>query len=190
MALPPLVVVFIIECLWGVGICYWVARGFSNKRSVYRQSRRSVWLYLLVASAYMEIVFNIRALRAHALRQTLTTQIGGIALCVMGIALAVAARRTLGRNWSGLVTLKQDHELIRHGPYRFVRHPIYAGVIVAVAGTLLAIMPDLRGLLVFVFLATALRLKSIWEEKMLSRQFPEEYPRYMRQVKALVPFVY
>src|ERR1700730_3049398 len=60
---------------------------------------------------------------------------GGVALTGLGVAISIWARLALGSNWSGLVTLTEDHELIRKGPYRWVRHPIYTGILLAMIGT-------------------------------------------------------
>jgi len=110
----------------------------------------------------------------------------GLLLTVAGVAFAIWARFALGRNWSGTVTIKQDHVLIRHGPYRFVRHPIYSGILLAMAGTALGYgrTPCLIGL------GTA--LLSLWikarkEEEFMIEQFGEQYSRYRREVKALIP---
>lgn len=59
----------------------------------------------------------------------------GLLMVICGLAFAVWARIHLGRNWSGTVTVKEDHELIRSGPYGIVRHPIYTGLLLAIAGT-------------------------------------------------------
>jgi len=112
----------------------------------------------------------------------------GLALTVGGIAFAVWARFFLGRNWSGRVSIKKDHELIRSGPYAIVRHPIYTGFIVALAGTTIAI-GEIRAVLALAIVAIALRFKSKREEQFLREQFGEEYARYRHEVKALIPFV-
>src|SRR6202035_555424 len=62
----------------------------------------------------------------------------GAALTLAGLLFAIWARLYLGKNWSGLVQVKHDHELIRSGPYRFVRHPIYSGILLALVGTTVA----------------------------------------------------
>jgi len=112
----------------------------------------------------------------------------GLALTVGGIAFAAWARFFLGRNWSGRVSIKKDHELIRSGPYAIVRHPIYTGFIVALAGTTIAI-GEIRAVLALAIVAIALRFKSKREEQFLREQFGEEYARYRHEVKALIPFV-
>jgi protein-S-isoprenylcysteine O-methyltransferase Ste14 len=95
----------------------------------------------------------------------------------------------LAGNWSGSVTLKQDHELIRTGPYRFVRHPIYTGALIAVLGTAFAI-GQLRGLLAFALTFFAFRYKSQIEERLMIENFGDAYRSYRSSVKALIPFIF
>jgi len=113
----------------------------------------------------------------------------GAALCLAGLVGAVWARRTLGDNWSAAVTLKHGHELIVRGPYNYVRHPIYTGILLMVLGTAIAIgrLHAWIGLLVCV---VGFWVKLRQEEALMTRQFPDAYPPYRRRVKALVPFVF
>ena len=112
----------------------------------------------------------------------------GAALVWLGVLLCCWARVVLGRNWSSVVQIKQDHELVRNGPYRVVRHPIYSGLLLAFLGTALAI-GEWRGLL-----ATAIAAGSFWiklrlEERWMRERFGEAYVDYMRHSKALVPWL-
>jgi protein-S-isoprenylcysteine O-methyltransferase Ste14 len=112
----------------------------------------------------------------------------GLALAAAGAMLACWSRHILGRNWSSVVQLKQDHELIESGPYRYIRHPIYTGLLLAFLGTALKV-GDWRGLL-----AVAIVLASFWrklgvEERWLSEEFGAAYAAYRRRTKALVPGV-
>jgi protein-S-isoprenylcysteine O-methyltransferase Ste14 len=112
----------------------------------------------------------------------------GAATCVFGLVVTIWARRTLASNWSSVVEFKQGHELVKSGPYRFVRHPIYTGLLIMFLGTALEI-----GLL-RCWLAVPLVIIGFWiklrqEEALLLRHFPQEYPAYCKRVKALVPFV-
>jgi protein-S-isoprenylcysteine O-methyltransferase Ste14 len=111
----------------------------------------------------------------------------GLALLVAGLAFAVWARVHLGRNWSGSVTVKEGHELIRSGPYACVRHPIYTGLITAVLGTAI-ISGTLRAALGLVIITVSLLRKLRTEEAFMRDTFPGEYQRYCAQVPALVPF--
>jgi len=113
----------------------------------------------------------------------------GLALTVGGIAFAIWARFYLGRNWSGRVTIKKDHELIRSGPYSIVRHPIYTGFLVALTGTVIG-NGEIRAILALAIVAVALYFKSRTEEKFMSEQFGEQYARYRQEVKSLIPFMW
>jgi protein-S-isoprenylcysteine O-methyltransferase Ste14 len=113
----------------------------------------------------------------------------GLALTVGGIAFAIWARFYLGRNWSGRVTIKKDHELIRSGPYSIVRHPIYTGFLVALTGTVIAI-GEIRAIVALAIVVVALYFKSRTEEKFMSQQFGEEYAKYSQEVKSLIPFIW
>lgn len=110
----------------------------------------------------------------------------GLVLTVLGAMLAIWARFTLGRNWSASVTVKKDHELIRRGPYRLVRHPIYAGALLAILGTGLA-FGHAQGLLAFLIALVTWKRKAGNEEQFMVEQFGEQYEQYRREVKSLVP---
>ena len=125
-----------------------------------------------------------RALRAACLWPV---QLGA-ALTFAGIAFAIWARVWIAGNWSSDVTLKRDHELIVDGPYAWVRHPIYTGILVALAGTALAV-GEWRGVLAVALAAGAFWRKLRLEEAVMRRQFGETYARYAARVPALIPFV-
>jgi protein-S-isoprenylcysteine O-methyltransferase Ste14 len=113
--------------------------------------------------------------------------IAGIAVLALGLGLAAWARVYLGGNWSGRVTLKQDHALITGGPYRRVRHPIYSGLLLAFAGTAI-VFGEWRGLLALALAFAAFLYKSRVEERRLQAVFPE-YDSYRRRTAALIPFM-
>ena len=190
MAMDPGLVAKVISGLWLIFLLYWLFHAFGNKRSVFKQSRSSRLLYLVFTAGFVYLIVSIRQLRVPLVRVTTATQLAGIVLCAAGVGIAIWSRRILGTNWSGIVTLKEGHTLVRRGPYAFVRHPIYSGILLAAAGSFLAVLPTLQGVICLCFLFVGFRLKSLLEERMLSQHFPEEYPRYRREVKALVPFVY
>jgi protein-S-isoprenylcysteine O-methyltransferase Ste14 len=112
----------------------------------------------------------------------------GALLTAIGVAFSCWARAHLGRNWSATVTVKQDHELIRSGPYARVRHPIYTGLLLALLGTAIVI-GQWRGLLAFVIAFAALWRKLRLEERYMSETFGDSYQRYRAHTKALIPYL-
>jgi protein-S-isoprenylcysteine O-methyltransferase Ste14 len=113
----------------------------------------------------------------------------GLGMLTAGLAFAIWARVHLGRNWSGIVTIKVDHELIRSGPYRLVRHPIYTGILFGILGTAIA-FGVVRGFVALAFYALAFEIKLHREEVWLTREFGEAYRAYQHDVKGLIPFVW
>jgi len=95
----------------------------------------------------------------------------------------------LGSNWSAQVTLTENHQLIRSGPYRIVRNPMYLGILAGMLGTAVVI-GELRGFLAAAAVLTALLWKIKVEEEILSRYFGESYQTYKKGVKSIIPFLY
>jgi len=110
------------------------------------------------------------------------------ALTVAGLVTLIWARLSLGTNWSATVTFREGHELVERGPYRFVRHPIYTGMLLMVAGTT-TVSGNMSSLLslAICFLGHWWKLKR--EEALLTKYFPDTYPDYMSRTKALIPFI-
>jgi len=182
----------VINGCWLVFAAIWVIAALSTKRTVYRESRAQRLRYWVVLVVAFFLMVNDRRL-PYPLNLDIIPHVAPIAwaaavLCVIGLAFAVWARVTLGRNWSGVVTLKEGHELVERGPYRFVRHPIYTGILTMFFATALA-RGHLSG-----FVGTLLMFASFWiklrdEEKLMLQQFPERYADYRRRAKRIIPFV-
>jgi protein-S-isoprenylcysteine O-methyltransferase Ste14 len=110
-------------------------------------------------------------------------------LLIAGLMIAIIARRTLAKNWSVAVALKQDHELITTGLYRYVRHPIYTGMLLMLLGTTvsLSILGACIGFLIFVL---TIWLKLRQEEALLMEHFSQKYLVYKKRTKTLIPFIW
>ena len=179
-----------IPVLWLAWLALWAAWSVGTKRTVRRESRASRLAYHvpLLAGAVLLALPRPGAgwLGTRLLPRSASWFWVGTALVAAGLGFAVAARAHLGRNWSGIVTLKQGHELIRTGPYRLVRHPIYTGMLLAFVGTAVA-RGDVRGLVALVLVTASFLFKLRVEERFMAEQFPQEYPGYKARTPALVP---
>ncbi len=110
----------------------------------------------------------------------------GVALTYAGAAVAIWARVILGSNWSAEVRLKFGHELVRSGPYAYVRHPIYTGVLLSVMGTAL-VVGEWRCIAAIALIAVALGLKASREEQFMVAEFGDAYFAYRRTTGFLLP---
>lgn len=181
-----------IEGLWIAFLVIWALAAMRTKRTVRRISGWPRFVEIALVILGIVLLFSRRLsfgwLGSHFLPDSAATGWVGVAMTAGGIAFAVWARFVLGQNWSSEVTLKEGHELICRGPYRWVRHPIYSGALLALLGTALS-LNELRGLIAFGFFFAGWWLKARTEEALMLEQFGEQYRRYRSEVKALIPFV-
>lgn len=183
----------IIPYLWvAVGIV-WLIGAFAVKQTARRQSPGSRLIQLALAAAGFMVGFSrsfrFPPLTRSFMRDSPALAYFGLAATATGIAFAIWARVWLGENWSGTVTVKQDHSLVKSGPYAIVRHPIYTGLLLALIGTIM-VFNELRGLIALVLVLVMLLLKIRTEEQFMREQFSTEYAEYSQKVRALIPFVY
>jgi len=181
--------IFWIWCAWAL---VWLVSAFATKRTARREPFGPRLLYILIG-VFGGVLIASRDLPWSPLmnlrlwpRSALAYWIGLVVL-LAGVAFAVWARAHLGSNWSGTVTVKEDHELIRTGPYGYVRHPIYTGLITALIGTAIC-SGTLRAALGAAIISAALWIKSRTEERFMRETFPGQYEKYCDEVPALVPF--
>lgn len=119
---------------------------------------------------------------------TVLTGLTGVTLTTPGLLFATWARIHLGKFWSSMVTIKSGHHLIRTGPYRIVRNPMYAGMLAALVGAAVAV-GELLAFVVVGIIVIGIWLKITAEEEILQEKFGEEYTRFRREVKSLIPYV-
>ena len=110
----------------------------------------------------------------------------GVALAGLGISLMIWARRHLGHYWNDKVEIKTNHQLVSTGPYGRLRHPIYTGMLLGIAGTALAV-GEWRGLAAFVLLLTNYVIKASKEERILRQKFGPAFQEYERRTGFLIP---
>ncbi|MGA2028975.1 MAG: isoprenylcysteine carboxylmethyltransferase family protein [Verrucomicrobiota bacterium] len=180
----------IIGC-WIIFLAYWFISARRVKMVMERKSELSSLAYRLPFITGAMLLWTSGLPHPLNLRLTphtdLTPLLGAI-ICLCGLFVAIWARRTLAGNWSSNVTFKQGHELVKTGPYHFARHPIYTGMLLMCLATPVE-FGWLRCWLGLLFLSIGLWIKLKQEEALMLQHFPDEYPAYQKQVKALVPFV-
>ncbi len=176
--------------LWLVFFLFWMLAALFTKRAVERVDWAKRLYYSVPAVLGYYCMFSngpdVAWLQKRILPRTQDLAITAIVITAMGMAFAVWARLHLGRNWSSAVSIKEQHQLIRSGPYRLVRHPIYSGILLAMAGTFLA-NGKVRGALGVALLWFAWLVKSRMEEQFMVRTFGAEYEEYRRTTGALIP---
>ena len=182
----------LIPALWILWLAYWVVAARATHETQRREgfaSRLSHYGPLIAGGLCLGIPNILGAeLERPFHGATLIWLLLASALVVLGLGFSAVARNWLGRNWSAEVTVKQGHELVRSGPYALVRHPIYTGMLLALAGTALMV-GKWRALIGLVLMVAALLRKVTVEERFMTEQFGEAYARYRAEVPALIPFL-
>jgi protein-S-isoprenylcysteine O-methyltransferase Ste14 len=176
---------------------------FTKRTAEYQDfSGRIVWGFFLLLAAVLMIKGvqkntapgvglkgPVYPLYVSVLPHWLSVLLLGLAITTLGLACALWARITLGGNWSGAVTYKEDHELIQRGPYALARHPIYTGMLLMFTGMAITV-GSVGGLLGIPALLISCWIKLKQEEALMIKHFPEVYPGYKQRVKALIPYIF
>lgn len=176
--------------LWLAWYLVWLLWAFQSKKTQHRESFASRMSYSVILGLAVWILFFAKDLRGwwhhDVFPASASSGWAGVAITALGFCLTLWARAILGGNWSGNVTVKVAHELVRTGPYRFVRHPIYTGLIAAMAGTALA-LDQWRGVIAVLLLWVSFTVKRLKEEQFMRQTFGEQYVEYSRTTGAIFP---
>lgn len=184
----------LIGIFWLIFIIYWIVAAVGTKRSLSGPNwRREAGLRLVVIAILLLVVrtplfrHGLREARPYLVTTDPRLAILGVVLCGLGIGFAIWARTYLGRNWGMPMSRKEQPDLVTTGPYAYVRHPIYTGIILAMLGsaigeTLFWLIPLVFGSAYFIYSAKA-------EEKNMVQEFPDQYPAYQQRTKMLIPFL-
>jgi protein-S-isoprenylcysteine O-methyltransferase Ste14 len=172
-----------VAVLWVLFWIYWLVSAAGAKEGSRTRRTRPPGLLIAVLVLVLLRVFRAGSL---AVDDPILQALGAV-LFLTGLGLAVWARVYLGRNWGMPMTQKDEPELVTQGPYRFVRHPIYSGILLAMLGTSLA--TNLYWLIALIVLGVYFTYSARVEERLMAASFPDAYPTYTAKTKMLIPFV-
>lgn len=180
---------------WAAFILFWAYSAIGVKRDAMRIGGifgtlvgRIVIAGLALAAAHYLLVLTRYYNLTRVLQSASTTAaMIGAAFAVLGVALAIWSRIHLGKEWSSSPALKEGHALVTSGPYAMVRHPIYTGMLLAILGSGL-VTPSWFFIFIAAFILFVWRVRV--EERLMTEQFPDQYPAYKARTWALIPYVW
>ena len=184
-------IVFIIATilLWILVIASWII--FSKAQSDNHSGKENFSFIKLIGTSliiYLPLLTG-RLISTPLFQTSLTSGLIGLTFCILGITIMLWARQHLAKNWSGNIILQTEHTITKDGPYKFVRHPIYSGGLLAMLGSAI-VVGQIFGFAWALLCSVGLIMKIRQEEILLSSKFPTEYSAYKKQTKTLIPFVW
>jgi protein-S-isoprenylcysteine O-methyltransferase Ste14 len=181
---------YLIETPWLIFVAYWAVGALKTRRTARTESFASRYGILFLEITGFALLFmdeaEIGFLGYRVVHRTYATAATGVALTWAGIALALWARWHLGQYWSARITIKEDHKLIRTGPYARLRHPIYSGLDLAAIGSAVTI-DEWRCVVGVCLIILGYWIKARREETMLTAQFGADYQEHCRHTGFLLP---
>jgi protein-S-isoprenylcysteine O-methyltransferase Ste14 len=182
----------IIGDLWMLFALYWLVAALNRKKTKRRESwfQRLAYVLPLVAAFFLlfRYEYGHTWLGTRFVPNTPMVHWLGVAIMASGVAIAFWARFHLGANWSGVVTLKEGHELIRTGPYRTIRHPIYTGILFAFLGNVIEV-GQVRGLIGLLIIWFSFYGKARREESFLAQEFGPNFNEHTQHTGMFLPKV-
>jgi protein-S-isoprenylcysteine O-methyltransferase Ste14 len=180
----------VLDASWLLFALYWLVAAFGVKRTAKRQNLSERMLYVVFMAAGFFLLNQENPSWGPLNRRFVPDQLWlawlGSALCAVGVLFAIWARRSIGRDWSAEVQIKEGHQLIRSGPYAHIRHPIYTGLILATLGTALLI-GEYRGLLAVLMFFVGFTRKARKEESFLAAEFGPAFEEHRRHTGFFLP---
>jgi protein-S-isoprenylcysteine O-methyltransferase Ste14 len=180
----------LVEFPWIVFVIYWIVGALKTRATRERESAASRIAILLIEVTGYGLIFSPSAgigfLGTRFIPRTMVSAIVGVVLTWSGIGLAIWARYHLAEYWSARITIKEDHQLIRTGPYAHLRHPIYSGLVLATIGSTVVI-DEWRCVFGVCLVLTGYCLKARKEETMLSQQFGDAFREHQKHTGFLIP---
>jgi protein-S-isoprenylcysteine O-methyltransferase Ste14 len=174
--------------VWVAFSVYWeiAAKGRTPERAAESSLSRGFHVFLTNIALLLQIAPILGP--GRLLPPSIPVVALGFIVQASGLLLAIWARNHLGKNWSGRITIKEGHDLVRTGPYKNLRHPIYSGILTMYLGTAL-ITGERLGLVGLAVALLAYWRKIRLEDAALKEAFGAEYEAYQHQTWALIPGV-
>lgn len=183
-----------LHASWLIVIIFWFISGLGVKKPKSQESFSvqfiQYWLPLIIAVLLLGPGewFGHSLIRENFVPHSNLVGIIGLTLCIVGAIIACWSRFMLGKNWSLSVQRKENHELVKTGIYKIVRHPIYLGLLLLFIGNTL-IVGDYRGIIAVLIVFISFWFKLRKEEQLLLEVFGAQYTKYKSSTKALIPFI-
>jgi protein-S-isoprenylcysteine O-methyltransferase Ste14 len=177
-----------IPILWLLWLAYWLIEARNTAPTQKSESLLTAVLYRGPTIIGILLIFGLKRPWARLWPVSVPLLCIAVILMLCGFSFAIWARRHIGRYWSARVTLKEGHHLIESGPYGLVRHPIYSGLLLSMAATVMTI-GTLQSLCGYALLVGALIFKLAAEERLLAANLGQAYQDYQKRVRALIPGV-
>ena len=181
------------KIMWLAITVYWLMSALFVKRTVKRQAASDRIAYiicvLLAFSLLFENYFPFTFLYHPVLFQSEVWKMAGLVVCAAGLIFALTARIYLGENWSGTITVKENHQLVQSGPYSITRNPIYTGILLAFLGCAMS-LGQVKGYMGIIFLLITILIKVKKEEEFMQEVFGGSFLSYKLKVKKLIPGLY
>jgi protein-S-isoprenylcysteine O-methyltransferase Ste14 len=177
-------------CLWGLLLLVWLLMWFGIKKAKKLENwgERAQHGLMVILGFWLLFPGPVRLgwLDNRLVPNVREAWVAGLALTAVGVGMSIWARFSLGSNWSGMVTLKNDHVLVRQGLYRWIRHPIYTGILLGMVGSAL-ICGQLRGWMGVGVVLAAFYFKARREERFLREEFGAGFDEHLRQTGMFLP---
>jgi protein-S-isoprenylcysteine O-methyltransferase Ste14 len=181
---------YLVDIPWIIFTLYWVIGAFKTRRTAKKESFAARYGVMAIEVAGFYLLFSgdagIGVLDMRVVPRTYDLRLAGVVLIWIGIGIALWARWHLGQYWSGRITIKEGHKLIRTGPYARLRHPIYTGLVLAATGTAMEI-DRWRGVAAVCVILLGFCIKARREEALLTKEFGAEFDEHCRATGFLLP---
>jgi protein-S-isoprenylcysteine O-methyltransferase Ste14 len=178
-----------LRLVWMLILTVWLALASESSEPVEAKRDWGSTIAVWVVSIAWLILLLPRSNGPQLIPRLPFIRVVGFAAALVGLLFGLWARIYLGRSWDAFISLKQNHKLLQSGPYSIVRHPIYAGFMLALIGSALT-FGHLRSFVATALVVVAWVYKSGLEEMFLIDHFGAEYEEYRHRVKRLIPYVW